>query len=203
MWSRRRTGFLRSGALVAAVAIGSGCRSSDPSESVSLLPGRYSLTWTRGPATCVPQNLPAPLSSDTSKYASVPQAQISDQLIAQVEQTGDSVALIPLNATGSQMTSLALRGLFEEAIGLALLTRSGSGAEGPRVGGHSFSVNEAHTDSVTFIRQFETPPGNRTEVLLSGKGLVTLTFRDDGGAGSVYTTCSFTETLSAPKFIDQ
>jgi len=97
------------------------------------------------------------------------------------------------------MPTLALAGRFEKTTGLGVLVRSTFRTEGPRTGGHNFAVAETRIDSVTFVPQFETAPGNQIQYALFGHGSVTLTFRDNGVSGLAFTTCTFTENLSGAK----
>jgi len=62
-----------------------------------------------------------------------------------------------------------------------------------------FFVTETSADSAWFLSQVETPPGNRTEVNLTARGVVTFVFHETNSIGSVYTTCVSSETIAGSK----
>lgn len=181
-------------ALLTMVVLISCSSSSTQPSTPSSVEGRYSVTWTRSAASCTPSLLSAPMSSDTSQYAQVPAQAKSFQGLVQVQLSGSAVSLVPLNANGVVVSSLALNGAFVPVVPI-LLSRQSTLNEGPRVGGRTYFVTETQADTVQFQLLVQTPPGNQIESHLSAKGAVTITFREGASSGPIYTTCKFTESV--------
>ena len=170
--------------------------STQPTTVASEFSGQYSIILTRSAAQCGPQPLPGPVSSDTN-YVQVPAVRTSSTLSVQVQLNGSSILLTPGSSSAIQLSSVPLSGRFEAPT--ALLTLTATQTEGPRAGGHTFSVSKDGADSVTFLSFVETPPGNRAEVTVTGSGTGTFAFRDGGPTGPVFTTCTFTDSISGTK----
>jgi hypothetical protein len=175
------------------------CGSSKVVEpSSNPVPGNYVVIWTRTLVSCAPQPLPLPLSSDTTQYAAIPVGPASYKVTVQVHLTGAAISVIPQSATGGSIAALSLNGLLAP-VDSAYLSRSSNQTEGARAGGHSFSVIETAADSAEFTPLVETPPGNRLEVWLSGRGTNTFVFHDGGLTGPVFTTCTVVESIEGSK----
>ncbi len=189
-----RAGSHSAAACLVAFAAVVGCTSTEPDTSSDPIPGRYVIVLSRSSAVCAPRNLPAPTLSDTTQYAPMPAAAISTQLSAEVRRTDSVVSLAGTTSTGASPSTLLLNGSISSN-DVAHLSSISTRAEGPRVGGHSFFVTQANADTAWFITLVLDPPG-ATEVDLRGSGAEEFTFRDGDPAGSIYTTCVVTDSIS-------
>lgn len=178
------------------------CGSSQSDASGSSIDGQYVVSWIRSAVSCSPQPLPAPLLGDTSQYAAVSLSRDSLQTSAAVALTGAFVSIVPGSSSGGSLSSLALSGPIDPPSLLGAVSRTVSRTEGPRAGSHTFFVVESAEDSVWFTPAPELPPGNRIEVNFTAHGTGSALFRDGSPSGSVFTTCTFLDTLVGTKVAD-
>jgi len=178
-------------AVVAAALVVTACGSTEPAEAG--IDGQYPAFWTRANAICSPQELPPPLTGDTSEFDQVP-VNSRMTLTMQLVQTGDSVAIYPAAGSSADQKTLTLHGLSPAGSFLLSLDRTLNRTEAPRVGGHTFSVTETLADSGTLLSTRTIPDGHIITDF-SVRGLETAVFRDNGPMGPVFTTCVAADTI--------
>jgi hypothetical protein len=189
----RNSGRLAVAVLYVALASCSGNSTGPENNSRS---GQYSVNWERSPATCAPNALPAPQGRDTTLYARLSS---TSGLTFKLTMDGlDEDSVFTLTSGGNAL-GLTMRGAFRPRGDSALFRRNATETEGPRAGGHAFTVTEEATDSAGFVVLVLTPPGNQLSVSFFAKGSGKATFREGGPNGATYTTCNFTESISGSR----
>ena len=170
----------------------------DPASVANPIQGRYLATRTESAAICAPQPLPLPQSA-TSQYAPVPNVATESEVTLQVDLAASTIRLTQASPVVDSMSSLTLQGtVLDDIAAVASVTTQ---TEGPRAGGHTFFVVGNRVATANFLPAVETPPGTNVEVSLSATGADTLTFRDGGSAGAVFTTCIVPETIAGDKIL--
>jgi hypothetical protein len=173
-----------------------GCSSESTSPLNTSMSGQYIMDWSRSAATCAPNPLPVPQGGDTSAYARVSAAPLKFSLSMDAIDADSTITLSPKVLTPS---ALRLQGTFGSSRVSATFRRNGAQTEGLRAGGHTFFVTEEATDSAIFVALVQMPPATQLFVSFAAKGFGTATFRDNGPAGAVYTTCVFAETINGAR----
>jgi hypothetical protein len=161
--------------------------------------GRYSVSDTQQAAACSPQQLPRPISADTTQYARLPSALVEASHDIRIQRRDLTLSIVPLDRDGVAQTELTLTGTINAAQTIGLTFRTAAGwTEGLRDGGHTFYVTETSTDTT----QFSLLPGTGFDlngfVGATALSLITnaYTFRDDGAGGAVFAVCVVQQAMS-------
>jgi hypothetical protein len=184
-------------AIIVLCGASANCSESSTAPGTNSKTGQYIVNWERSVATCAPNALPVPQSSDTSLYARV--SSTSGLAFTLTMDGIDADSVVTLIPKSSSALGLTMRGTWQGRGDSALFTRNTTRTEGARAGSRTFTVTEEGTDSANFLVLVLTPPGNGLSVSFFARGSGTATFREGGANGTVYTTCTFTESLSGSR----
>lgn len=117
-------------------------------------------------------------------------------MIIVVRQRGDSAIDLDSGSTSADSIShIALSGSLA-ANDSAFFAFTTDRIEGPRLGGHTFTVLASRTDAGRFVTDLELPPGSVIESHVEILGTVTEVFHDGGTLGPVFTTCTYPESVA-------
>jgi len=196
----KRRGYRVAAAFVVVCGGFAGCASSKVADiNSSPVEGTYTVTWSRGPASCAPQPLPRSVDSDPTHYVAIPSASETYSVVAQVQVDGSSISVVPQTGSGTPVRALngAINSLDSAYISSAIMQ-----TEAARAGGHTFFVVQTAADSAEFLPLVQTPPGNQVEVHLNGRGTIIFAFHDSGSAGPLFTTCTVIESFVGSRNIN-
>lgn len=181
---------------LALVALFTACTRGS-TEPVSQFDGSYPVSQVDSAASCSPQALPAPALDDSTRYVHLPQRPETLSVQMVVRENTSVVSLTQL-ASPAIATTLTIVGsadsdsLSYSSPAVSLIT------EGPRQGGHTFTVTTQAQVGIKFQAAHLLPPGTGVQVSEVSSGSRAYTFIDGGSGGQVYTTCvtNFTSTGS-------
>jgi len=165
--------------------------------------GVYRISDARQGIFCAPQLLPERLSADSTLYVPIPPHRFSVSSLVQVVQSKNRLSIFPLDQVGHPMPALMLSGTIDTPTGAGTVLRSAlPRTEGARVGGHTFYVADTSVASERFNLLLSTPVRSGATKAVASQAAVltqnseTITFRDGGASGRLFTTCVVSDTLA-------
>jgi hypothetical protein len=177
------------------IGIALACSHAVTAPSLDNLSGTWIKNVTSHFGSCSPVPLPSPLGSDTSQYVILPAAASINSFRIHIDQSGSSIRITALDAAGNEQGASALAGTIDISDGLSVTSGvAPSRTEGPRAGGHLFTVATSIADTSSFHVSIDLPNGHISGAAFVSVGSRIYTFRDAGAAGSVFTTCIVADT---------
>lgn len=196
MWLNR--GSRGTSVVVASIGFVAAC-GREPTATLSRgnFSGSYSTSSKQGAAVCAPLQLPAPTSTDQTKYAPLPVDTGVSALTILVAQTGAEISIALTGGTGQPSGDFPLTGTIDLTTGVSSTSRSANPiTEAPRVGGHTFFVAETTRAEGEFFPLIGTPSGQPVGASMQNVSTSTFVFRDGGSSGTVFTTCAAIDSLA-------
>jgi hypothetical protein len=165
--------------------------------SISHLDGAWVKNVSSHLVSCLPSALPSALATDSTQYVSMPSPVASSIVHFQVAQDGTTIRMVPLAPNGREDSLLAMSGTIDLTDGISA-TRGTAPVrtEGPRGGGHTFTVAESMSDTSDFLVSINSANGTISGATVLSFGSRTYAFRDGGATGPVFTTCTVANSAS-------
>jgi len=163
--------------------------------------GVYRISDVRATTACSPNKLPGALLHDSTGYAHLRSVVASRSSLFEVEESGNTISVTPLDSSGHRVNVAALHGTMTGTTGLLEIAVAPR-MESPRDAGHMFSVSERGTGTIRFAGLVATPtrPGQGTVISGMVAQIVesdTFSFREGDVAGAVFTTCVLASRVAA------
>jgi hypothetical protein len=154
--------------------------------------GTYVLTRVTQVATCGPQDLPAPATTDSSRYVLFGAAVDTAQVVLRVQQMGNQLSVAPLDAGGQPQSDSTFTGPRRGDGSFTVRRARAFGNEAQRQGRRVFFVDEQ--DAVA--GKFQSQGG---AMRLTANATSAFRFLIGGASGTLFTTCVLPSTASGQR----